>query len=125
MPLDFAGLAPYFSSITTPFPVPPPIPDPVSNNAHPAIQASKPAPTKVTKPRDTSALGKLRELMEMSGFIDHDIQVAVGKKGFFPMDMPLNTYPEDFISEALLAHWDQFSCFIIKLNESNDPDLLS
>lgn len=47
----------------------------------------------------------LRDLMEMNGIQEWEIQNIVGEKGYFPYDMPIRDYPVDFIEGWALACW--------------------
>lgn len=49
----------------------------------------------------------LRDLMEINQVDEWDIQTAVAAKGYFPADMPVRDYPEDFITGVLVGAWDQ------------------
>lgn len=49
----------------------------------------------------------LRDLMEINHVDEWDIQTAVAAKGYFPEDMPVRDYPEDFITGVLVGAWDQ------------------
>ena len=47
----------------------------------------------------------LQDLMKANMVHPNEIQEAVGKKGYFPKDMPVNTYPQDFIHGCLIGAW--------------------
>lgn len=49
----------------------------------------------------------LAELMIGHKVKPEEIQKVVGKKGYFPANMPLNTYPLDFMEQVLIAAWSQ------------------
>ena len=50
----------------------------------------------------------LRRLMEANGVTEHDIQVAVANNNYYPADMPVADYDDDFIQGKLIAGWDSF-----------------
>jgi hypothetical protein len=58
-------------------------------------------------PLDPSIPKALRDLMEMNGIQEWEIQGIVGEKGYFPHDMPIRDYPADFIEGWALACWPQ------------------
>ena len=45
--------------------------------------------------------------MRTNGVTVDQIQQAVGAKGYFPADMPVDQYPQDFIEGCLVAAWPQ------------------
>lgn len=50
----------------------------------------------------------LRRLMEANGVTEQDIQLAVANNNYYPADMPVADYDEDFINGKLIAGWDTF-----------------
>jgi hypothetical protein len=58
-------------------------------------------------PLDSLIPKALRDLMEMNGIQEWEIQNIVGEKGYFPQDMPVRDYPADFIDGWALACWPQ------------------
>lgn len=50
------------------------------------------------------ALGDLMTRQEVS---EEEIRKACALKGYFPADMPVKDYPQDFISGVLIGAWDQ------------------
>lgn len=52
-------------------------------------------------------LPSLADLMRGSGVTPEQVQKAVGAKGYFPSDMPISQYPQDFIEGCLVAAWPQ------------------
>ena len=51
--------------------------------------------------------GTLRQLMEQDGVRADEIQYAVAAKGYFPNDMPIGSYPADFVQGVLIGAWPQ------------------
>ena len=81
-------------------PKPEPAPDPVTEAAK-----MKPLLT-----QDLIALGvpeKLAPLMSANNVTPEEIQAVVGKRGYFPADMPIHQYPADFVEGCLVAAWPQ------------------
>lgn len=60
----------------------------------------------------------LADLMAASGITEQQIRAAVAAKGYFPEDMPISAYPEDFVSGVLVGAWKQIVEFI---NEQKYP----
>lgn len=60
----------------------------------------------------------LADLMAASGITEQQIRAAVATKGYFPEDMPISAYPEDFVSGVLVGAWKQIVDFI---NEQKYP----
>jgi len=62
----------------------------------------------------------LLDLMHANDVKAHEIQLAVGLKGYYPNDTPIKNYASDFINGVLIAAWSQvFS--MIKQNRANNP----
>ena len=88
----------------------------------------KELPVNVTIPdpvesANISAIGvpkALADLMAKDNVTEKQIRQAVALKGYFPVDMPVQDYPEDFISGVLVAAWEQVLT-MIKENESDMP----
>lgn len=74
----------------------------------PATANAKPA-TEVPK-----HLTKLFDLMASNGVDEIDVRRAVGAKGYFPKDMPIEDYPADFVEGALVAAWPKVVEMIAK-----------
>ena len=122
MPFDYAGIAACIPG-TTPAPAPKPEPQPrpqpkpqsaPEEDILPA-PAPHPEPPAETVPKallvpDLIALGvpeKLAPLMSASNVTPDELQAVVGKRGYFPEDMPIKDYPADFVEGCLIAAWPQ------------------
>lgn len=62
----------------------------------------------------------LRDLMEKNRVCEWDIQNVVAAKGYFPADMPVRDYPEDFISGVLVGAWGQVYAMIKQMKENQE-----
>lgn len=62
----------------------------------------------------------LRDLMEANNVDEWDIQNVVAAKGYFPADMPVSDYPEDFISGVLVGAWAQVYAMIKQMKEKQE-----
>lgn len=62
----------------------------------------------------------LRDLMIANNVNDWDIQGVVASRGYFPSDMPIENYPEDFINGVLVGAWDQVYKMIQDIKEKEE-----
>lgn len=70
----------------------------------PAVDPPKPEePFPEPDPRIPKAL---RDLMITNRVDEWDIQNVVAARGYFPSDMPIRDYPEDFVSGVLIGAWN-------------------
>ena len=77
-----------------------------------------PAPSTPAPDVQPGILQSLADLMSASGITEQQIRHAVATKGYFPEDMPISAYPEDFVSGVLVGAWKQIVDFI---NEQKYP----
>lgn len=118
MPFDYAGIAQYITSganlgssaapdpeqVKTPGPVKPAqVPE-----AKPKPEEGKPAP----KNKHEALLEKARALMRQAEIPEETVKEAIGKKGYFPADMSIDQYPDEFIDGVLIGAWKQIKKFI-------------
>lgn len=47
----------------------------------------------------------LRDLMIANKVSESEIQTAVAGRGYFPLDMPVSAYPQDFVDGVLIGAW--------------------
>lgn len=66
------------------------------------------------------ALRRLFDLMERTGVDRNMLQAAIGKRGFFPSDTPIENYPTDFI-RWLPSQWERVNETIKRLLEEEIP----
>ena len=45
--------------------------------------------------------------MSANNVTPEELQAVVGKRGYFPEDMPIRDYPADFVECCLVAAWSQ------------------
>lgn len=92
--------------VTTPTP-PPPVETPK--------QAAPPPATSTAPPADESGIDpRLLDLMRANKVEPHEIQAAVGKRGHFPVDTPIQNYPQDYVQGVLIAAWEQVYGMVLK-----------
>lgn len=135
LPVDFSVIAHCIpSDLTVVAPVSPPVPesapvppseaqqsaaarldeilDEASAPAKPNVEESNAVKTAPVPPVEPPAQREipeaLRRLMDANGVTEHDIQVAVANNNYYPADMPVADYDDDFIQGKLIAGWDSF-----------------
>ncbi|MBQ8514649.1 MAG: AAA family ATPase [Ruminococcus sp.] len=57
---------------------------------------------------------ELAQLMAANGVKPEEIQTVVGARGYFPADMPVQQYPQDFVQGCLVAAWQQVHGMILE-----------
>lgn len=62
----------------------------------------------------------LKDLMEMNLVSEEEIQAVVADKKYFPIDTPIQNYPEEFVNGVLIGAWKQVYAAIKKMRESYD-----
>jgi len=60
---------------------------------------------------------KLRDLMLANDVCEWDIQNVVAARGYFPADMEVYDYPEDFVNGVLVSAWDKVYAMIREMKE--------
>jgi hypothetical protein len=62
----------------------------------------------------------LRDLMEANHVCGWDIQNVVAARGYFPFDMDIWDYPDDFIDGVLIGAWPQVFAMIREMKEKQE-----
>lgn len=121
-PLDYANIAHIFNGTApaTPSATPPVAPTPPSSGtvlsaATPPAAAEASTPSQEVQPRIDTAGPQLssniprslRDLMEANQVTELDIQMVVGKRGYYPADTPIANYDPGFIEGVLVGAWPQ------------------
>lgn len=78
---------------------------PVQEAATPAQEEKVPDYIVLQQSREENVPKALLDLMIANRVTEWDVQNAVGAKGYFPSDMPIEQYPEDFVQGCLVAAW--------------------
>ncbi len=73
--------------------------------------------------REENVPKALLDLMVANRVTEWDVQNAVGEKGYFPSDMPIEKYPEDFIQGCLIAAWPKVYDLILKTQKTLDREV--
>lgn len=75
--------------------------DMMNHPEEPELPRQTPAPNPVNEKLPKA----LRDLMNANQVTTWDIQAVVAKRGYFPEDMPVEDYPQDFIDGVLVGAW--------------------
>lgn len=92
---------------------PEPAPEQPKQQPEPVVQE----PQVETIAVDPDIPQSLRDLMTTHGVSEQEIQVVVGKQGYFPMDTPILNYPTEFIEGVLVGAWEQVHAMIVQFRE--------
>ena len=112
VPFEYASIAaciPGGAPANTPVQTPPP----AQKAEDDILPSPAPQPPREEVPEalltpDLIALGvpeKLAPLMSANNVTPEELQAVVGKRGYFPEDMPIRNYPADFVEGCLVAAW--------------------
>lgn len=119
LPFDYQEIA---HCIPDTVPAPEPAPQTKKKNPEPPKEPPKPerrleaATTKETE-LDPKIPKALADLMAANNVTAQDIQQAVAHKGYFPADMPIADYPEDFVMGCLVGAFPQMLQVIQELKK--------
>lgn len=103
--LDYSNIAHLFSTTAPATPKPTPVTDSVTVREN---GGNTPAP-----------LEQVKQLMTQSQVVEAELQEVVAQKGHFPAHMPMEQYPEAFLTGWIIPHWQK----IVEIIEA-DPDRL-
>ena len=108
LPLEYASIASLFA--TTPAPAPVSKAQQLVEQAQaaglPTEQDFATATPIVTTPDSLDGIfPQLAQLMEANHVFPEELQQVVGEKGYFPEDMPVNQYPQDFVEGWCIPWW--------------------
>lgn len=122
LPFDYQEIAHCIPVMNTVPPQPGPAePDPVPEAPAPPKASPQPPVQAEAKQPDVQAPEAipqaLADLMAANNVTPQDIQQAVAYKGYFPADMPIADYPEDFVMGCLVAAFPQMLQVINQLKK--------
>jgi hypothetical protein len=72
---------------------------------NPAVTAPQPTGTRIPFDFPQGFPVKLMELMQSAGVTSQQIQQVVAKRGYYPVETPIDRYDEAFIDGVLVAAW--------------------
>lgn len=93
----------------------PKAPDPPKESPQPPVRAE--AEQSDVQANEEDIPQALADLMAANNVTARDIQQAVAYKGYFPADMPIANYPEDFVMGCLVAAFPQMLQVINQLKK--------
>ena len=121
LPFDFAQISHIFN--TAPAPQQTPQQSAPAETQQPAITSQpqrrqQPVQTQLTEAelKEFEPIGDgipegipqaLADLMRQNNVTESEIQLAVGMRGYFPENMPITSYPADFVQGVLIGAWPQ------------------
>lgn len=95
------------------------VPDLANLAKQPAAAVKMPQPVPeppktVNQPGSTLPphLAELKNLMDLQGVTEEELKKAVAKRGYYPLETPIEGYAEDFVKGVLIAAWPQIVEFI-------------
>ena len=91
---------------------------PIGTGGDPFSQPETPAETQTQHILDGIA-PELAQLMAANHVTPQELQAVVGQRGYFPADMPVQNYPQDFVQGCLVAAWAQVFGMIESNRTSN------
>lgn len=71
-------------------------------------------------PQDPQIPKALRDLMEANHVDEWDLQNVVAARGYYPSDVPIRDYDEDFINGCLIGAWDQVYAMVREMKEKEE-----
>lgn len=91
--------------------------------AQPVQQTAPVQPTPAQQASNAKAIDQripqaLRDLMSQNGVDEWDIQNVVSAKGYFPADMQVADYPQEFIMGVLVGAWAQVFAMITEAKKN-------
>ena len=91
-----------------------PIPEPEKPRKTRAKKATPKAEpeSKAPEPKNDPFRNQVRFLMNRDGVTEEELRKAIADKGYFPADMTLDQYPDDFVENVLVAAWKQILNYI-------------
>lgn len=113
LPFDYQEIAHCIPDTAPAPPAPEPIPKTKKMNPEPPKEPPKPerrpkTDTKIVETELDPKIPKaLTDLMAANNVTAQDIQQAVAHNGYFPADMPIADYPEDFVMGCLVGAFPQ------------------
>lgn len=111
------------SSATTNTKNPPVEPKPVVQTNMPVSSPVKNADTTHTTDNTVTDLSHLPKelvaLMQMNNVTEAEIQAAVAKRGYYPIDTPISNYEDKFIKGVLVAAWSKVYQVILSIRGGN------
>lgn len=120
LPFEYAQIAHIIAGYVGNAPVQTPPPEQITQSEQPeTLPEQTPPPS--TAPTTPSGIPKaLSDLMTANSVTEAMIQAVVSQKGYYPFDMPIRDYEEDFVNGVLVGAWDQVYAAIKEMNANDE-----
>lgn len=119
LPFEYAQIAAVIEQFNAPVAASVPADIPAENGAEKLPETL----SGIADPAIPSGIPKaLADLMAANKVSETLIQMVVAKKGYFPADMPIADYPEDFVNGVLIGAWEQVFAAVKEMMSSSDDD---
>ena len=87
-------------------------PEPIPEEPKPEKPKRKRAKKEEPQPKQDPFRNQVRFLMNRDEVTEDELRKAIADKGYFPEDMTLDQYPDDFVENVLVAAWPQILAYI-------------
>lgn len=84
-------------------------------------QPEAPATSSASAETKDMLLQQVHELMNNNNVNEAQLRAAVAKKGYYPIDTPIENYADEFIRGCLIAAWSQVFEVVTKLTDEEIP----
>lgn len=99
-----------------------PVPE-IKSSLDGIVEDSEPSDPATNNSNESEYIPKvLEDLMNADGITADEIKGAVASMGYYPIDMPIASYGDDFINGCIAAQWNDFVGFV-KSRRNTDNDL--
>ena len=96
---------------------------PINKPELPVQQKSVPDYLVLQYSKEENVPKALLDLMIANRVTEWDIQNVVGERGYFPSDMPIEKYPEDFVKGCLIGAWEKVYGMIKESQKTLDKEI--
>lgn len=96
---------------------------PINKPESPVQQKSVPDYLVLQYSKEENVPKALLDLMIANRVTEWDIQNVVGERGYFPSDMPIEKYPEDFVKGCLIGAWEKVYGMIKESQKTLDKEI--
>lgn len=94
-----------------------PEPEPVAKKTK--AEAETKAVSKPLKVDSAAFPAALFDLMDADGITEAEIQKAVAKRGYYPVDTPIGNYEQKFVDGVIVAAWPKVKALIESMRKEN------
>lgn len=105
-------------ALTPPAPAAPPVPAPIPTAP---VQETTPAAPASDYALPSDIPPALAALMTVNKIQPFEVQAVAAQRGFFPSDMPISSYPEEFITGWCIGFWPQVEAAVLANRSAPTP----